>query len=191
MEKQKVAVAIVHGLGRQKADFAQVFIERLNEEWKRCLQRDNLDPQQQPILCKPVYWAQIAEENEKKLWDKYTNSGLKWKDLRQFVFGYLGDAIAYQKPIQRNDFIYDQINQQFKLTLKKLAHECGETAPLCVIANSLGTVISCEVIKELQRARYNPHITPLEQTRTLTNLYTMAVRYQCGRLGRNTSEQHR
>lgn len=172
MFKQKVAVAIVHGIGRQAPDFADALTAKLQRIWRKRLMRDGYDPCRIPIVVKPVYWAEIVEEVEERLWKKYTEFPLKWKDLRRFVIGYLGDAIVYQRPAQRNDFVYDQIHQRFKMTLRLLAEECGGSAPLNVIANSLGTVISCEVMKELQHARPNPHVSPLEQGKTLTNLYS-------------------
>lgn len=93
--------------------------------------------------------------------------------LREFVFHSLADSIGYQVTPSDRD-IYDSVHQEFALTLKLLAREAGEKAPLCVVGHSLGSVIASNYIWDLQNGNTQIEIgdTPLETGETLTLLYT-------------------
>ncbi|MBZ4020136.1 hypothetical protein [Streptomyces purpurogeneiscleroticus] len=105
--------------------------------------------------------------------------------LRWGATHFIGDAIAYQ--ITRGDrSLYDEVHGYVARTLRELADASDGAAPLCVIAHSLGTVVTSNYFYDLQvqytdggRPLVTPSVTecmrqtPLERGETLTLLYTL------------------
>jgi hypothetical protein len=170
----KMAVIIIHGIGQQHADFAREFQCRLERRLRKLLKRMGVPPALFPFEFYPVHWAPILEELSDELIQRLHLEKLAWRDLRKFVVSYLGDAIAYQRPAVRREFVYDLIHQRLKAKLREAAQTCGESAPLCIIAHSLGTIIAHEFIKDLQQSGVQHKFcrTPLEQGRTLALYFT-------------------
>jgi hypothetical protein len=106
---------------------------------------------------------------------------LHYPTMRWFVTQFLGDAVAYQMtPSDRR--LYDRIHGRVAEAMHLLAQRAGPTAPVCVIAHSLGTVIASNYFYDLEvtgrqlvapsvRARMSD--TPLERGETLAHFYTM------------------
>ncbi len=172
---QKIAVAIIHGIGTQKPDFAKEIIAALDA---RCRADCGDD-----IVAEAVHWAPVLDQDENLLWDRLQGGGrMRLKTPRRFLIDFLGDAFAYQiAPGDRE--VYDAIHRVFAQTLQRLAARAGATAPLCIIAHSLGTVITSNFVYDLQtearrriiseEVRAHMTGTPLERGDTLTLLYTM------------------
>ena len=179
---QSVAVAIVHGIGRQKEDFASAIIQQLR---KRVAQQLGEDPQEAPrFFFQPVYWAPVLQNEEDELWSRLRKGGsLGWTGLREFMVDFAADAIAYQ-PIEGRRDAYDRVHAVFADSLRRLAQQAGPHAPLCVISHSLGTVIACNFFYDLQtHSSEKPLIAPTVRQKlgdaplacgeTLTLFYTM------------------
>jgi hypothetical protein len=191
---QSVAVAIVHGIGRQREDFASAIIQQLR---RRVAQKLGADPPQAPrFFFQPVYWAPVLQNEEDDLWSRLRKGGrLGWTGLREFMVDFAADAIAYQ-PIPGKRDAYDRVHAVFADTLRRLSQQAGSRAPLCVISHSLGTVIASNFFYDLQtHSSDKPLIaqsvlqqlgdTPLACGETLTLFYTMgspialwSLRYQ-------------
>lgn len=200
----KIAVAFIHGVGKQQSDFA--------DEMKQSLQKriNNLLPAGAPQVeeifsFKSIYWAPVLQSRENTLWDKLkTSSCLDFMKLRQFMVDVAADGIAYQ-PTPNDRQIYDEVHEVFAASLKELAADAGADAPLCVIAHSLGTVIVSNYFYDLQKKFHSgieDHIAPrvksaigptpssLEKGETLANFYTMgspiaiwSLRYESPQFG--------
>ncbi|HEU5141110.1 MAG TPA: chemotaxis protein [Bacillales bacterium] len=177
---QKLAVAIVHGIGSQKENFADEMIQLLTKRFAKRVADHTDDPVSQ-VVFKPVYWASVFEKEENLLWDRLKKGGeMDYTALRLFVINYLADAIAYQPTIERHHN-YDNVHQVFAESLRFLSETAGETAPLCVISHSLGSVIASNYFYDLQyqpeRIRHAVRVemtdTPIEQGNTLAQLYTL------------------
>ncbi len=169
---QKIAVAVVHGIGRQAPKFA----EEVNEAIQRhCHGTCGTD-----VVIRPVYWAPAMQQKEDALWDRLTAGGIgNFKDLRRLMIDYVADALAYQ-PTAYDRKTYDDIHVEYAKTLRTLAAEAGENAPLCIVSHSLGTVISSNFIYDLQKPELisdqvcaEMGDTPLERGETLNFLYTL------------------
>jgi hypothetical protein len=107
--------------------------------------------------------------------------------LRWLVVHYVGEVVAYQ--INSSDrTLYDQVHAVVAETMRELAAEAGEDAPLCVISHSLGTVIASNFFYDLEvesgcygrQRSLVPELTkrtlgssPLERGETLQSLYTL------------------
>jgi hypothetical protein len=179
----KIAIAIIHGIGEQEPDFAAKMVRLL----KKGFTKSSGHPPADDLVIEPVYWAPVLQEQEEKLWDKFRHlRKIRFKELRRFLINYGGDIFAYQ-PIPEHRRIYDSVHVIFAKTLRKLAQQAGETAPLCIIAHSLGTVITSNYLYDLQKDN-PPQKTlignsvrdimgtapsPLEKGETLVLLYTL------------------
>ncbi|HET7616127.1 MAG TPA: chemotaxis protein [Bacillales bacterium] len=177
---QKIAVAILHGIGSQKECFADDMIRLLKSRFGSEI-KDHASNPEAELVFKPVFWASVFENEEKKLWERMKKSGeMDFKRLRLFVINYLADAIAYQPTIERYHN-YDNVHQVFAESLQYLSEQAGETAPLCVIAHSLGSVIASNYFYDLQyqpekirrAVRVKIADTPFAKGETLTQLHTM------------------
>lgn len=179
---QSVAVAILHGVGKQDPHFADGMAQELRDRFARHVGRKVEDPGS-ALVIRPVYWAPVLQDAEAVLWKRMKQGGeLDFTTLRRFLVDFAADAIAYQ-PTPTDRKIYDGIHQVVAQTLKALAAEAGETAPLCVIAHSLGSVIASNYLYDLQveptrkilpdRVRKVMGKTPLERGETLACFYTL------------------
>jgi hypothetical protein len=177
-----VAVAIVHGVGVQGSDFAEPMIRELTDRFAKELEISVADASGE-LIAEPVHWAPVVQEAQTRLWRRVgPGADLDFVELRKFMVDFAGDAIAYQ-PTRRNRDVYDSVHGAFAESLRTLARTAGNAAPLCVIAHSLGTVISSNYLYDLTQRRRRGMVsravrdvrknTPLENGETLTLLYTM------------------
>lgn len=194
----QIAVAFIHGVGKQRKDFAAEMMGKLHERIDELLP-DGVPKAAEIFIFKPIYWAPVLQDRENILWDKLKNgSGLDFMKLRQFMIDFAADGIAYQ-PSPKDRQIYEEVHQVVASALKELA-ATGDSTPLCVIAHSLGTVIISNYFYDLHQeyhAGAQNHLaekvknvigndpTALEKGQTLASLYTMgspiaiwSLRYQ-------------
>jgi hypothetical protein len=176
---KKIAVAIIHGIGRQAEDFAERMIGVL-----RALCGKFSEPCAEHIVFKPVYWSPVFDAAEQTLFERTQQGGpMRWMPLRYLAVHLIGDAIAYQ-PTSRNHWAYSAVHETFAVALSDLAQAAGPDAPLCVIAHSLGTVIASNYIYDLQAGEDEKlptavqkvlllHDTPLTRCHTLALLFTL------------------
>lgn len=172
---RKIAVAIVHGIGRQSQGFAGKMIEYLD---RHCREECGDD-----LVFRPVYWGEAIQKSEDDLWSRVQQGGnLRYRPLRRLLIDFMGDVIAYQPGRDRRE-AYEMVHASVAHSLRWLASEAGDDAPLVIVAHSLGTIITSNYFYELQ---YEPekleaiarierirHNTPLERGETLSALYTL------------------
>jgi len=146
----KIAVAIIHGIGAQKPNFAEPMRKELTKRFAALIEGLATRPAAE-LVIEPVYWAEVLQAEEDKLWACLaTGSRMNYKALRRFMVNFAADAIAYQ-PAPRERNAYEKIHQEFARTLNRLAAAAGAGAPLVVIAHSLGTVIASNFLYDLQK----------------------------------------
>jgi len=178
---QKIAVAIIHGVGNQTPDFADQTMAELRSRFSKLVGGQTPDPAAE-LVMEPVYWAPQLQDQETELWSRLRKGGdLDFLSLRRFMVNFAADAIAYQ-PAPKDRDAYDRIHARVATSLNKLAAEAGPAAPLCLIAHSLGTVIVSNYIYDLEKharkkliprqVRNEMDDTPLERGETLASLYT-------------------
>jgi hypothetical protein len=178
---RKVAVAVVHGIGRQKPDFAEGMITELRRRFADELQRSGAAAGASELVFGTVHWAPALQRSEDRLWSRLQGAGdLDYVALRRFVMNFVADAIAYQ-PTKKDRGVYDAVHARFARVLRRVARSAGRGAPLCVIAHSLGTVIASNYFYDLQHperrlisneVRAQMGDSPLERGETLTLFYT-------------------
>lgn len=169
---QKIAVAVIHGIGNQSADFIDKVIEHI-VRW--CSPEAAAD-----LVIRLVHWAPVLQATEVELMLRLAAGGpLRFHNTRGFMVNFVADAVAYQMTPNDRE-LYDAIHGVFAATLRELAAEAGATAPLCIIGHSLGTIIASNYLYDLQHAHLLPDTvraqmvdTPLERGETLTMFYTL------------------
>lgn len=175
----KIAVAIVHGVGITKTDFADAMIEEI----KRRFTKETGSDAGEALVFRPVYWGHILQQPEDELWRRMKQGGeLDFTSLRRFMVSFAADALAYQ-PAEDEKDKYEEIHAVCARELCWLADNAGPDAPLVVIAHSLGTIIASNyfydlgkfrrLVGEAVRAEMNVKRTALERGETLTCLYTL------------------
>jgi hypothetical protein len=179
----KVAVAVIHGIGTQKAGFEADFRRELHEYCTEVCGRDITEE----IVIRGVHWAPVVDEAQQalnvELRDKSTvKARFPW--TRHKLLTFASDAIAYRSA---GTWVYDKVHSVFAHTLKDLAESTAPNAPLVVIAHSLGTIIASNFLYDLEyaplkdypliaertRAVMGESPTPLEQGQTLSYLFTL------------------
>ncbi|MFC3039572.1 chemotaxis protein [Virgibacillus xinjiangensis] len=133
------------------------------------------------MVFEPVYWSDIFASEQEKLWGRLQeNADLDYASLRRFVIEFLADAVAYQ-PAANGKLNYDKVHAVLASALHRLREKAGPTAPLCVIAHSLGSIVASNYYYDLQYNRDNRDqimlqmigSSPLERCDTMTLFYTM------------------
>ncbi|MEK3734872.1 MULTISPECIES: chemotaxis protein [Paenibacillus] len=173
--EQKIAVMIVHGLGRQKENYAERLIRKLSEAFAEA---SGLSTDQ--LAIEAVHWAHVFAEREEQLFrDIVSSYRLRYRWLRRIVIHYLADAVAYQ-PVEGDAQNYEEVHSTLSAALHRLSLAAGPTAPLCVISHSLGTVIASNFFYDLQfssrgkRLVINPE-APIEKGETLAFFYSLGT----------------
>jgi hypothetical protein len=169
---QRIGVAVVHGVGKQGPEFVEKIAGELRSRCKKQCGDD--------IVIRPVHWGGEMQAMEDELWDRLKVGGpLDFIELRRFLIDFVGDAFAYQ-PSTSNRDTYDRVHSVLAKAIRGLAQEAGETAPLCVIAHSLGSIIASNYIYDLQNpwlispeVRHLMGDTPMDRGETLALLYTL------------------
>lgn len=173
--ESKIAVIIIHGLGRQKQDFATSFVQLLSKTYSKVSGNPSTH-----LSIEPVHWADIFEEREVQLYQTLVSAKkLHYKQLRRFVIHYLADAVAYQ-PVEYPAQNYEAVHGIISRALHRLSENTGYKVPLCVIAHSLGGVIASNYFYDLQMTSrkesmiINPQ-SALERGETLTHFFTLGT----------------
>lgn len=176
---KKVAVAIIHGMGMQKEDYAEEMAAMLQQMFYEKTKSFG-EASHSCLVIEPVYWAKVFEEGETELHNRLVKEkNLRFKELRRFIIHYLADAIAYQ-PVETAMHNYHLVHRKVAESLQKLAEQAGSEAPLCVISLSLGAVIASNYFYDMQLKPANvgfplENLSPLEKGDTLSLFYTMGT----------------
>lgn len=180
---QKIAIAAIHGIGLANREWgdetSKKFISGMPKlligEFAK-LRGETFERASSKLVIKPIYWADVVQSLSDDLSRRLDLDSLSNPlKLRDFVFHYLGDAIAYSTEGDKQ--VNTRIHGVFATTLKKLAAEAGEKAPLCIISHSLGAVIASNYVWDLQhdRAKVSIGDNPLEKGETLNLFYTLGT----------------
>ncbi|MCT7981522.1 hypothetical protein [Laspinema olomoucense] len=196
MSVNKIAVAVIHGMGSGDPDVDEGKLEKpeyfskLSQELiEKFAQQLGISPEEAEsrIVFEYIYWAPMLQPEQRELWEKVKGENLRFEWLRFFFIHVLGDTIAYQVTSERDRRLYDLIHARVAEGLRNLAEKAGPTAPLCTLAHSLGTVIASNYFYDLQEftrtrgskvlmpesVRNQMGNTPLERGETLTLFYTL------------------
>ncbi|WP_408006251.1 chemotaxis protein [Pseudalkalibacillus sp. A8] len=178
---QPIAVAVIHGAGIQREDFAEILIEKLQSRLERSMKDRGIDYTGNEFIFQPIYWGEVFNQREKDLW-KAVQKGrrLDFAFLRKFVVEFLGDAIAYH-PTSDQFQNYENVHEIYFNALTELSKKAGAEAPLFVIGHSLGTVITSNFFYDLQKKEdrmdyieeWTENASPMEKGETLSKFISL------------------
>lgn len=171
----KLGVLVLHGMGSQKADFADKMIEELESRVKG----QGLNPKD--IAWKPVYLTPVLQQKEEDLWTALSQDhDLNYVSLRKFIINAFGDAIAYQRVGGQKKDVYGEIHQVIFQNVQQLHNDLGGGSPpggekpLVVMAHSLGAYMISNYIWDRQKgydaATYGGN--PFFQMKSLAGIIT-------------------
>jgi len=125
---QKVGVVIIHGVGDQRPDYADNFIERANKI---------LSPKCN-VFWEPVHWADSLPRDTESV-------GYLYKGLRNFFDNHAFDGIGYFIPEN-----YDAVHERVA-SARARAFDAGCTREV-ILAHSLGSIIAANHIHDQEPA---------------------------------------
>ena len=152
--KKRVAVLVIHGIGGQRADFAEPLIRGVNREVKR------LGADASAIAWQPVYWDDLLVPRQQAYLKRALKDGrLNYQRLRQFVVSALGDAGAYrQRPSgmvagAKLGRTYERVHARIREQLSGLYHGAlsERPLPLVLMAHSFGGHILSNYVWDSQQ----------------------------------------
>jgi hypothetical protein len=163
----EIGVLVVHGIGTQQPDFADDFIDEMNNR----LTDSAIAPD--AIKWEPAYWADLLNDREKHLWDTISRThDLDWSTIRKFFINVLADSVAYQRAPGKQNSTYQKIHERIHEYLVKLRKSLGnQDKPLVIVAHSLGSIIISNYIWDEQKDKGLGH-TPFERMETLAGMVT-------------------
>lgn len=172
----RVALAVIHGIGSQDPGYADSFMGRVRA---RFAARLRISPSRaaERLSARVLVLSGILRSAEREVLARMPrHHPLGWRRLREFVAEYVGDAIGYQRT-ERAD-IYRATHSLVAEELNRLDAEAGPGSLFAIAAHSLGTVIACNYIWDIEREIVPPQVLPLLSTPTsrlanLTHLYTL------------------
>jgi hypothetical protein len=142
----KAALITIHGMGETKKDYADELIERV---------RDRLGSADAAnVSFERVYYQGLLQDNQNELWDRCTQAQpLDWQWLRRFMLFSFSDAVGLEagKDVQDSSYVLAQIT--IATALLAARNKMGESAPVVVIAQSLGGQVFSSYVYDAQRAR--------------------------------------
>jgi hypothetical protein len=143
----KIAVAIFHGIGCKGPAFGGAFVRKLTDRLEGAARRRGGPAA--TFVFKPIHWGHIVQCRQDELCEKLLlEPRSAWPLSRRLVIDWLGDAIAYE-PTSASREVYDAVHRCIAQNLAELADEAGESAPLCVVAHSFGSIVARDYFREL------------------------------------------
>ena len=167
----RIGALVVHGMGRQKAHYSDGLKAAVNQR---------LGADTARVEWKEILWAEVLDPREEALWDAMKSAvspagapiRLDQVGIRQFVLHNFGDATAYQ----RHGHVESAgalIHQRVSTAIEELQTELADpTAPIVVLAHSLGGHIMSSYIWDRQHGRPGGPLLPLEPLPMLAGMLT-------------------
>lgn len=169
----KLAVAIIHGIGTQPAQFNSdgyhIFAQGLISQL-----RLRLGNEAEQVAFQSLYWADVLDDREFAYLENLKAEPVTWRWLRRAVTLFLGDASGYRKVSEAYDTTYQQVHQTVHQGLQALRAKVDADTPLVVLAHSLGGHIFSNYAWDQQQLNATPScpLDPFLGLETLAGLIT-------------------
>lgn len=142
--KKRVAILVVHGIGRQvippqHQPDKRMYSQGLYQKIQSYLLKSSIDLTQNTAWIEANY-AHVFNNVQTNYYARLGQQ-IKRSRVRQLVVENLGDAATYRPQLQeagRTDTVFARVQGAISLALKRLEIECVPDAPLIVLAHSLG-----------------------------------------------------
>lgn len=166
-----LGVLWVHGMGNHGPDYADGATEELQDRVRSA----GVDPRK--IAFKAAHWSSVLDSRENGLLRRMARcNDLDWMRLRrELVMGGLGDACAYLGPGVGKSHYYPLIHGRVEGALEELRDELagGESAPVVIMAHSLGCAVVADYLMDSQKSRPGAKGSdPITRGETVASLVT-------------------
>ncbi len=170
---KKVAVAVIHGIGNlSKNPPTQsdkiTYSAQLHKRIRNCFGPGRFDAN---IAWREVFYSDLMQKNQNDLLQR-TAGKTRQKLLRRQVVSNLGDAASYRFSADPNNTLYREVHGRANQVFAELAEDTNESAPLVVLAHSLGGHVISNLIWDCQHGYVPPTDKPLCQLKTLAGFLT-------------------
>ena len=138
----KIGVLILHGMGRQKAGYADGLIDDL----KRRLGATNIDPEE--VKFEAVLYAPVFEDIQRRRAPKMQRASHRWQIFsrlaRKLLIFIFSDATSYRGT-------YVKVHKEVSMALGQLQNQIEDGAPIIVAAHSMGAIVISDYIYDRQQ----------------------------------------
>ncbi|MBE1284676.1 MAG: hypothetical protein GJ676_15300 [Rhodobacteraceae bacterium] len=175
MAQNKLAVAVIHGMGSQGGDPQDINGISFSKELYRLLSRELGAEFMGRVGWREIFWADILQERQEDFVDdNLAGKGARWMKVRRFVMHNLADAASYRRtPQDQNDQIYTLIHARVHRTIERLEQITDGQTPLLILAHSLGGHIMSNYIYDMtQGTPEQPANSDFQRFRTMAGFVT-------------------
>jgi hypothetical protein len=137
-----LGVLVIHGMGSQMPGYSVAMKDELERSF----------PITSPgVAWEEVLWADVLRSREIDLLDAMSSAPqpLNWASLREFVVHSFGDALAYHRS-HAVDSAYSRVHKLISGSVSTLQGRLSPSAPIIVIAHSLGAHMMSNYIWDQQ-----------------------------------------
>lgn len=167
---KKIGIGVIHGMGTHEADFADEMIAELN---KRLVDDENKNAND--VAFQAIHWSDVLSGPQQDYLDAIkAGANVDYVKLRGFMIKALGDASGYQKSSTAGN-TYAKIHEKIRDAIGTLRTTVGDdTAPLMIMAHSLGGHMISNYIYDLQQGApvVSPGNNDFEKFHTLAGMVT-------------------
>ncbi len=168
---KRIGVLVIRGSGGTGFERQKKFINKVNTR----LSKSNIDIND--IAYEYIDWYAPLQNQQENLLQRMLNNdslNLKSKMLRKFLITNISDLINYGGKPNLPDQAYEKTHMMVYNSILKLQSQVVESAPLIIIASSMGTEIINNYIWDRQHSSDNDAFgnSPFERFDTLVGLFT-------------------
>ncbi|MQY41600.1 hypothetical protein GG681_03025 [Epibacterium sp. SM1969] len=170
---QKLAVAVIHGMGSQGRRPPQSYELSFSTQLYWGLRQILGDEVFENVVWREVFWADILQRRQEDYQRHLIEQeGARWPKSRSFVMNRLTDAAAYRRD-EDGSRTYRRIHCRIARTLRELERLTDGDTPLLVLAHSLGGHIMSNYIYDIahKQAMFTPK-SSFQAGETLTHFVT-------------------
>lgn len=124
-----VGLLTIHGMGTTNRGYEKDLIKALKKRLG--------DSATDNFTTYPVYYQDLLQENEKKVWEAVENM-VHYDDLRRFILYGFADAAGLENRKEVMGSVYESAQRRIADQMINARKNQGEDAPLVFIAQSLG-----------------------------------------------------
>lgn len=149
---KKLAIAVIHGMGRQHKDTpadtaALSFSRKLHRNVRNRMGPQDFD---RDVAWREVYWADVLQPRQ-NAYEAAMKRHFPFGWLRRFVMHKLSDAASYYPKEDPNGSTYKAVHDRVARTLADLQADVPDGTPLVILAHSLGGHIMSNYIYDTTR----------------------------------------
>lgn len=131
---KKVALVTIHGMGETLPDYADKLLNSI---------RRRLEPQAEQFYGTAVYYQDLLQYNEQRVWQAL-GFRLRWSKLRRFMLFGFADAAALEHRKETPHSLYHYAQLKIARALYLARRQLADDGKLVLLAHSLGChVLSC------------------------------------------------